>query len=153
MKISRASIMLGALSLSLLATAKEKKIERSQLPPDVEKAVTTLAQNATIRGFSKETEHGTTYYEAELTVANHHKDVLFDTTGNVVEVEEEVALDSLPVSVQDGLQVRARDRKVQEVESITKHGELVAYEAQVVKNGKRSEVQVGREGEQLAHEE
>ena len=86
-------------------------------------------------------------------MAGHHKDILFDTKGDVVELEEEVALDFLPASVQDGLQARAREGKVQNVESITKHGKLVAYEAHVVKNGKRSEVQVGPEGEPLNHEE
>ena len=119
----------------------------------VEKAIAAQAGNATIRGFSQEIEHGVTYYEAELTVAGHHKDFLVDTRGSVVEVEEEVALDSLPASVQDGLQAMAREGKLQNVESITKHGKLVAYEAHVVKNGKRSEVQVGPEGEPLSHEE
>ena len=153
MRISAACTMLVVLSLLSLATAQEKKIKRTQLPPNVERAVAALAETATIRGFSQEIEHGVTYYEAELTVADHHKDVLMDTNGNVVEVEEEVALASLPPSVQDGLQARARGGKVENVESIIKHGKLAAYEAHLIKNGKRSEVQVGPEGEPLNHEE
>ena len=39
------------------------------------------------------------------------------------------------------------------VESITKHDKVVAYEAQVITNGKRSEVQVGPDGKPLDHEE
>ena len=145
--------LLWALTLSSFATAQEKKIERSRLPPLVEKTVAVLAENATVRGFSQELDHGVPYYEAELTVAGHHKDFLMDTRGNVVEVEEVVALDSLPVSVRDGLQARAREGNVRTVESISKLGKLVAYEAHVVKDGKRSEIQVGPEGEPLNHEE
>jgi hypothetical protein len=114
--------------------------------------VAALAENATVR-FSQELDHGVPYCEVELTVAGHHKDCLMDTRGNVVEVEEVVALDSVPVSVRDGLQARASEGKVRTVESISKHGKLVAYEAHVVKDGKRSEIQVGPEGEPLNHEE
>jgi len=43
--------------------------------------------------------------------------------------------------------------KIGKVESITKQGKLVAYEAHVTTNGKRSEIQVGPDGRPLAHEE
>jgi hypothetical protein len=39
------------------------------------------------------------------------------------------------------------------VESITKHDKLVAYEAQVVTGGNKSEVQVDADGKPLDHEE
>ena len=148
-----ACLVVAQLSMSSPSIGQEKKIERAKLPPHVEKTVAILAKTATIRGFSKEIERGTTYYEAELTVGNHRKDCLMDVEGNVVEVEEEVALASLPPSVQDGLEAMARGGKVQEVESITKLGKLVAYEADVIKDGKHLEFQVGPEGDPLKHEE
>ena len=146
-------ISLGVLTLCLFVSAQEKKITRSRLPPMVEKTVEGLAKNATVRGFSQEIEHGVIYYEAALIVANHHKDFLMDSAGNVVEIEEQVALDSLPASVQDGLQAMAREGKLLSIESITKRGKLVAYEAQVLKNGKRIEAQVGPEGDPLNNQE
>ena len=153
MRLSAVWILLAAVGLSSFASAQENKIERSRLPPLVERSVAALAENATVRGFSHEIEQGITYYEVDLTVAGHRKDFLMDIRGNVVEVEEEVALESLSVSVKNGLQAVACDGNVQTVESISKHGKLVAYEAHVVKDGKRSEVQVGPEGEPLNHEE
>jgi hypothetical protein len=136
-------LVFALLVISSRAIGQEKKIQRSQLPPEVEQTVKTLSKTATIRGFSQEIGRGATYYEVELTVSNHRKDCLMDIKGNVVEVEEEVALASLPPSVQDGLEAMARGGKVQEVESITKQGKLVAYEADVRRDGKRWEVQVG----------
>jgi len=76
-----------------------------------------------------------------------------DPTGAVVEVEEEVAWDALPAAVQAGLTNKAGGGKIGNVESITKQGKLVAYEAHVTANGKRSEIQVGPDGRPLAHEE
>jgi len=135
------------------AVAQERKIERSQLPAAVERAVAAQSQTATIRGFSQETEHGQTFYEVEMTVSGHGKDVLMDPTGAVVEVEEEVAWDALPAAVQAGVKGKAGGGKIGKVESITKQGKLVAYEAHVTTNGKRSEIQVGPDGRPLAHEE
>jgi uncharacterized membrane protein YkoI len=135
-----------ALMLAGTAEAQEKKIKRSELPPAVEKAVAGLSQGATIKGFSQEIEKGRTYYEVEMAVNGHGKDVLLDPTGAVVEVEEEVGLESLPAAVQAGLKTKAGKGKIVGVESVTKHDKLVAYEAKIVTDGKRSEIQVGPTG-------
>ena len=137
------------------ATAQEheKKINRSDLPAAVEKTVIANTQGATIRGFNHETENGKTYYEAELTLNGRTKDILIDPAGAIVEVEEQVDLASLPAAVQSGLHAKAGTGKLGKIESITKHGKLVAYEAKVTTNGKRSEIQVGPGGKPLDHEE
>jgi hypothetical protein len=70
-----------------------------------------------------------------------------------VEIEEQVAINSLPAPVKEGLQAKAGKGKLLKVESVTKHDKLVAYEAQVMSEGKKSEVQVGPDGKPLNHEE
>ncbi len=140
-------------AVPLPAQEHEKKLNRSDLPAAVEKTVAANTQGATIRGFNEEKENGKTYYEAELTVNGHSKDLLIDPTGAVVEIEEQVEFGSLPAAVQSGLQTKAGSGRVGKVESITKHDKLVAYEAKVMTGGKRSEVQVGPDGKPLDHEE
>jgi hypothetical protein len=135
------------------AVAQEKKIKRSDLPPAVEKTVAAQSAGATVKGFSKENENGQTYYEAEMVINGHSKDILIDANGAIVEVEEEVAMNALPPEVKSGLQAKAGEGKLVKVESITKKDKLVAYEAQVTKDGKKSEVQVGPGGKPLDHEE
>ena len=92
-----------------------------------------------------ERENGQTFYEAELTVNGHSKDVLMDAGGVIVEVEEQIALDLLPPTVIEGLQAQAgKDARLLKVESLTKHNKLVAYEAKVIREGKKSDA--GRPG-------
>jgi hypothetical protein len=146
-------ITASIFALALTAAAQEKKIERSALPPAVEKAVQTETQGAAIKGFAQEREHGKTFYEAETTVSGHSRDILFATDGTVVEVETEVAFASLPANVQAALTKKAAGAKIDKVESLTKKGKLVAYEAAIAKGGKKSEIQVGPDGQNLAHEE
>ena len=136
-----------------IAHAQERKIKREQLPPAVEKTVAKESEGATVKGFATEVEHGVKLYEASLTVNGHSKDILIDKNGDIVEIEEEVSMDSLPATVQNALKKAAGLGTIQVVESLTKNGKLVAYEAQVKHGKKRSEIQVGPNGEKLKHEE
>jgi hypothetical protein len=153
MKNSLVAFAAGFLLLAANAPAQEKKIKRSDLPPAVEKTVAAQSAGATIRGFSTEKENGQTLFEVEMTVNGHSKDVSMTADGSIVEVEEQVALDSLSPQVKAGLQAKAGNGKILKVESLTKKDKLVAYEAKVETNGKKSEVQVGPDGKPLDHEE
>jgi hypothetical protein len=156
MTISRAIAVAAATMLFpifVFSQEQEKKIPRSDLPPAVEKTVAEQSKGARIRGFSEEKENGQTLYEAELIVNGHSKDVLVDVNGTIVEVEEQVPIESLPTAVREGLQAEAGSGKLIQVERLTKKDKLVAYEAKVLTNGKKSEVQVGPEGKPLDHEE
>ena len=148
-------LLVAGLVVAAAAAAQEheKKIRRTDLPAAVEKTVAAQSAGATIKGFNEEKENGQTFYEAEMTVSGHSKDVLIDASGTVVEVEEEVALDTLSAEVRAGLQAKAGKGKIGKVESLTKKGKLVAYEAHVSIDGKKSEVQVGPDGKPLDHEE
>jgi len=151
--IEDATTLVACLAIAATAFAQETKIKRADLPPAVEKTVADASKGATIKGFSKEMEHGKTTYEVELVVNGHSKDVEIDSTGAIVEVEEEVALSSLPPSVAAGLNAKAAGGKILKVESLTKNGKLVAYEAKVEASGKKHEIQVGPDGKPLDHEE
>ena len=151
-KLSLAALVIGLATVSV-AQAQEKKLKREQLPPAVEKTVATESQGATINGFATEVERGKRLYEVELTVSGRSKDISMDKNGKVVEVEEEVTMDSLPATVQDGLRKAAGPGTIGKIESLTKSGKLVAYEAQVKTGTKRSGIQVGPNGEKLARPE
>jgi hypothetical protein len=140
---------------TVLAQENKMKIKRTDLPSAVAKTVASQSRGATIRGFSEEKDEGQTYYGAELMVNGHRKDVLMDAAGAIVEVEEVIAIASLPAAVRNGLQAKAGTAKLLKVESLTKRGKLVQYEAEVMTNGKRSEVKVhiGPDGRPLDHAE
>jgi len=138
---------------TLGASAQEKKIDQSNLPPAVRKTVQEQSNGATIKGFSTEVEHGKRTYEAEMMVNGHSRDIEVAEDGTLNEVEEEVAFSALPANVQHVLKVKAAGAKITKVESITKQGKLVAYEAATLKGAKRGEIQIAPNGAKLAHEE
>jgi uncharacterized membrane protein YkoI len=141
------------VAVSLGASAQEKKIEQSSLPPAVQKTVQEQSQGATIKGFSTEREHGKKVYEAEMMVNGHTRDVQIAQDGSLNGIEEEVAFDRLPTDVQTSLTARAAGAKITKVESLTKHDKLVAYEAATLRGAKKGEIQVGPDGGKLSREE
>jgi len=151
-KIMFVSLVIALATVSA-AQAQERKLKRTQLPPAVEKTVAEQSQGATIKGFSTEIEKGQRVYEAAMTINGHGKDILIDARGNVIEIEEEVTMDSLAQPVKDALTKAAGTGTISKVESLTKKGSLVAYEAVVKRGAKHSEIQVGPNGEKLAHPE
>jgi uncharacterized membrane protein YkoI len=150
-----ASILFFALPVffSGLLVAQEKRIQKTDLPSAVQKTADEQSKGATVKGYNKEVENGKVEYEVELLMNGHAKDVSMDEQGNVLEVEEEVSLPSLPADIREGLQRKAGKGTIRKVESLTKHGSLVAYEAQVITAGKRTEIQVGPDGKPLDHKE
>ena len=147
------STLVVGLAAASAVQAADKKITRAELPAAVEKTVAEQSKGAIIKGFSTEIENGKKLYEAQLTVDGHGRDISIDESGRILEVEEEVAFTSLSPAVKDGLAKAAGTGTIGKVESLTKSGKLVAYEAVVQKGKKRSEIQVGPDGRKLAHPE
>jgi len=140
--------LLGSVLL-LLGVAQgqsEKRVKMKDLPKAVQQTVQEQSKGATLKGLAKEVEEGKTFYEAELMVNGHTKDVLIDPSGAVVEVEEEMPLTSLPAEVKAEFEKQAGKGKILKVESVTKGGTLAFYEAKIKKAGKTSEVKVGPDG-------
>jgi predicted aspartyl protease len=131
--------------LSLTLFAAETRVQMKDLPPPVQKAVEEQIKTAKLRGLSREVEHGRTYYEAETTVNGKSRDILMDSTGAVVEVEEATAFESIPEAAQRALRTKAGSGKILSVESVTK-GSVVSYEAVIQKNGRKSEIAVNSDG-------
>ena len=126
---------------------QESHVKMKELPAAVQQTVREQSKGATIRGLSREVENGETNYEVELRVNGHNRDVLIDPNGAVVEVEEQVTLASLPAVVKTAIEQNAAGGRIVLVESLTKGGLLMWYEAHVKKAGKSREIKINPEGQ------
>ena len=132
-RIAIVAAFAAVLAASLSVHAQEKKIRRADLPPAVQKTVDDLSKGAVLKGFSTEIEDGKKIYEVEMTVNGRGKDISMDPQGKVLEIEEEVPIDSLSAAVKEGLTKAAGKGKITKVESLTKEGKLVAAISLIVK--------------------
>jgi len=147
------TVLVLTCAIASQAATQERRLKRSDLPAAVQKTADQESQGATVRGYSSEKNGDQLEYEVAMTVRGHNRDVTIAADGAVVEIEEEIALDSLPAPVRTGLLQQAGSGKILNVETLTKRGALVAYEAHVRTGAKRSEIQIGPDGKPLAHPE
>jgi hypothetical protein len=133
------------LIASAVAFAGETSVKMKDLPPAVQKTVEEQTRGAQIKGLSKEIEKGTTTYEVETMLNGKARDLLIDSTGALVSVEEPVAIDTIPAAAKAAIEKLAAGGKIKSIESVTK-GPTVSYEAVIVKGLKKSEVVVGADG-------
>ena len=139
-RLSLAGVVLAMGATALVAA--EKKIQAKDLPPAAQKAVQAEIRGATITGYAREVENGTTMFEVETMLNGHSRDLLFDANGTLVEVEEATTLAAVPTAVKTALE---RHGRVLRVEQVTK-GTSVTHEGVVQKNGRKSEVAVTADG-------
>ncbi|HZF41493.1 MAG TPA: hypothetical protein VE715_21930 [Blastocatellia bacterium] len=152
-KINFTLLLLCAVSqLFAGAALAQERRTKIKVPPAVQKTVNEQSQGATIRGLSKELEKGRTQYELELTVNGHARDMIIDPTGAILEVEEEITLDSLSPAVRAEVEKNIGGAKLLRLESVTKGGALTGYEATVSRAGKKSGLEMGADGKPIPKE-
>ncbi len=143
--MNRAFLLIGLMTGSTLLAA-ETKIAFNELPAAVQAAAKAQTNGAEIVGASKEMERGSAVYEVETKTGGKSRDLSFDKTGKLLEVEQDVDLDSIPPAAQESLRKRASGGTIKKVESATQ-GSTVTYEATIrMKNGKQTEVAVNADG-------
>ena len=130
---------------SALAVSAETSVKLKDLPEAVQKTVAAQTKGAALKGIAKEKEKGQTVYEVETTVGGRTRDLMLDSAGGVISIEEELTLDTIPALAKAGLEKLAAGGKISKVESVTK-GHTVTYEAVVSKGSKKSEVMVNADG-------
>jgi hypothetical protein len=137
-------ICVAAVSLAV-ALAGETAVKMKDLPPAVQKTVEEQTKGAQIKGLSKEIEKGKTMYEVETMLNGKARDLLIDSAGTLVSVEEPVAIDAIPAAAKAAIERLSAGGKIKSVESVTK-GQTVSYEAVIVKGLKKSEIVVAADG-------
>ena len=125
--MKRSTICAIAISLCLAAIGfaqepQEKKVNKKNIPASVTAAAAKAFPKATIKGWSKETEDGKTFYEAEMVEGQTKRDVLFLPDGKIDLVEEEIAKASIPAAVQSALKTRYPKAEIDLAEKLTKDG-------------------------------
>ena len=141
----RFTLPLLAVFAVITAGAAEKSLKLQDLPPAVQKALAAETGGAELVSLSSEKEKGKTVYEAETKINGHTRDITFDASGAILDLEEEVALASIPAAARTAIEKKASGAKIEKVEKVTQ-GAAISYEASVLRNGRRQEFSVSPEG-------
>jgi uncharacterized membrane protein YkoI len=140
------NVLFAALLVGSHALAADKKLQLKDLSPEVQKTVQKQAKGAEITSIVKETEKGVVEYEVETLVNGKHRDFNVDAKGNLLVVEEETSLDSIPAPAKAAIEKKTAGGKLGMVE-VVKDGSKTVYEAAFTsKGGKKHELAVNADG-------
>lgn len=139
------ALALGLVVLLWAQDPHEQQISRKGVPAAVLTAFEKSYPNATIKGYSKETDNGQVVYEIESVEGGTTRDVTYTADGTLVSVEETLDTSALPPGVKAALDTRFPGGKIRKAEKITK-GAVVAYEFKIKHNGRTTEVAFDADG-------
>jgi len=125
--------------------AKPAILDLKILPPAVLNAFKTAYPKAVIKGASKETEKGVTYYEVESVDGKMNRDLLYTADGKAVEIEEAVTPGALPAAVTQALAKAYPGYKILKAEDMTKDGQKL-FELQIQVKDKKIGVTIDPSG-------
>ena len=140
------AILIAIVALAASAVGAGKKLTLKDLPAAVQKTVQDQAKGGEIKSISKETENGVEQYEIETIWNGKHRDLNVDTKGNLLVVEEETAIDTIPAAARTALEKKAAGGKIAMVELFLRGSETLYEAAYTGKDGKKHEVLVKADG-------
>jgi uncharacterized membrane protein YkoI len=143
--MKRIQIAPAVLSLSVLAAAAAG-LQLKDLPPAVQKTVQETLKGGQVRNISREKEDGVTQYEVETMLNGKRRDFNVDAKGQLLVVEEETDLATIPAPARAAIEKRAAGGKITVVELFLRGGETLYEAAYTSKGGKKHEVLVKADG-------
>jgi hypothetical protein len=153
--IFRHHVLLVALSTALVLSFTgagfaqvEQKLSAKQLPAAVQAAFQKAYPAAKIKGASSEVENGKTIYEVESVDGKINRNLQYSEDGTVVEIEETIALKTLPAEVSSALKTETGKGKVQKAEKLMKAG-TIQYEFVITSGKNTREVVIDSSGRTL----
>ncbi len=124
----------------------QKKLTLKDLPAPTQKTVQSELKGGEIKSIDKEIEHGVAQYEVETMLNGKHRDFNVDTKGNLLVVEEETSIDSVPAAAKAAILKKVADGKLTMVELFIRGGETMYEAGYTTKAGKKHEVLVKADG-------
>jgi len=142
-------VLAGLAAVAFLQTsATDKPVKLSDMPLVVQQTIREQTRGAIITGTLVENENGKILYECESLLKGQTRDFLVDDTGAVVELEDQVSLEEVPQAVKIAVQRVASGGRLTKLERV-KRGNTITYEAAVMKNGKKTGMELRPDGSPL----
>lgn len=135
------SVVFGAA----LAAAGEPGLALKDLPPGAQKTIREQTRGSRILKIDREEKDGAMVYEVETQTRGGRRDLLVSSSGEVLEIEQEVEWNAVPAAARAALARKATGGKIVKVEEVTRNGRVI-YEASIRRQGKTEEAAVTASG-------
>ena len=147
--MTRISFRLASLTAVAVLAFAANSIAVKDLPAAVQKTVQEQSKGAEIKNVAKEKEKGAWQYEVETMLNGKHRDFNVAANGDLIVVEEEIAIGDIPAAAKAAIEKKAGTGKLTMVEKVTKDGTTMYEGIYTNKGGKKLEVLVKADGTEV----
>ncbi len=142
-------LILSALLNGCALFSKEVKLQ--DVPEAAQAAIQSQTSGGTIEKITCEKEDGEHFYKVTYMKGNREFELEVDDNGEVMEMEEIMAMEDLPPAVQEIVKTESAGGKIKELALETEDGKTF-YEFEYEKDGKEHEVKIAEDGTILERE-
>ena len=136
------------------ANASEKELSKQQVPKAVLEAFEKAYPNAKDVEFEKETIEGKAVYEVEFKENDREYEILYDSTGVILQIEEALDVKALPESIVQAISKAYPKATIEDAEKVMKpDGTVTVYEVEIKMEGKKLELELDASGKILKSEQ
>ena len=131
---------------------KEETISMDKVPKAVLDALPKYASTSEVKSVEKGNQDGKTVYEFTIEKAGRKYELALSPKGKYKGTEEDVEFSSMPEAVQSAFKTLAAGGKISGGEKAEDAHHKVTYEADIEKDGKKSEIAVDANGKVITHD-
>jgi uncharacterized membrane protein YkoI len=142
----------GFTASALAGEEKEESISLDQVPQSVKDTLKQYAADSDVKTVVKGDQDGTKVFEFDIEQGARKFEVAISTKGKFMGTEEDVQLSDMPQPAQDALKAQGGDGKLSGFEKAVDQNNKATYEADIEKDGKKSEVAVDADGKVVSTE-
>jgi hypothetical protein len=151
--IIAATAIAGIATAAYAGEEKEETISLDKVPDAVHKALAAYAQDSDVKKVEKGDQDGKKVFEFDITQGGKSFELSFNKKGKFMGREEDVQLTDMPDAAQAALKTQAGEGKLSGFEKAEDQNHKITYEADIEKNGKKTEVAVDETGKVISTED
>jgi uncharacterized membrane protein YkoI len=146
------ALVAGLAVHAFAAEEKEEAITLDKVPKPVKEALAKYATDAEVKKVEKGDEDGKTVYEFDIEQGTRKYELSLSRKGKFMGTEEDMDLSAMPEAARKALTDQATGGKLSGGEKAVDKNNKVTYEADIEKNGKKTEVAVDADGKVISTE-
>jgi len=143
------AVIAGFTTRVLADEEEESTISMDKVPAAVKKALAKYAPDAEVKGVEISKQDGKKVFEFDIVQGTNKLEVAFSKKGKFKGTEQDVEWSTLPEAAQKGLTDLADGGKLSGFEMAVDDDKNVTYEADLDKDGKKSDVTVNANGKAI----
>lgn len=136
------------------ANASEEDVSKHQVPKAILEAFEKAHPNAQEVEFEKKMVGGKTAYEVEYMENGREYEILYDSDGVILQIEETLDVKALPEPIAQAISKAYPKATIEDAEKVMKpDGTVVVYEVEIKAEGKKLELELDANGKILKTEQ